>query len=128
PQGGRSHFGAILIGYFRDGELRYAGKVGSGYDQRQLRELHALFLRRRARACPFPGLSRQSHGGFGARMDGAKMRKVTWLKPELVAQIRFTEWTEDGLLRHPVFLGLRKDKPATAVTREAPALAARPSQ
>ncbi len=119
PRGGRSHFGAILAGYYQDGTLRYAGKVGTGYDRRSLAELHALFLRRRAKGCPFSDLPRPKRPRFGLGMTAAEMRTVTWLKPELVAQIRFAEWTEDGLLRQPVFLGLRRDKPAKAVVREA---------
>jgi bifunctional non-homologous end joining protein LigD len=54
-------------------------------------------------------------------MTAGAMREVTWVKPELVAQVRFTEWTDDGLLRHPVFLGLRHDKSAKDVVRESPA-------
>ncbi|HEX3730195.1 MAG TPA: non-homologous end-joining DNA ligase [Opitutaceae bacterium] len=125
PRGGRAHFGAILAGYFQDGDLRYAGKVGTGYDRRLLEELHELFLRRRAQKCPFADLPQARRPRFGAGMTETEMRKVTWLKPGLVAQIRFAEWTEDGLLRQPVFLGLRKDKPARAVVREAAALTPR---
>ena len=121
PQGGRLHFGAILVGYFHGGDLHYAGKVGTGYDRRRLEELHALFLRRQTSKCPFSDLPRLQRPRFGTGMTETEMRKVTWLKSDLVAQIRFAEWTEDGLLRQPVFLGLRKDKPARAVVREASA-------
>jgi len=125
PRGGRTHFGAILIGYFQEGVLRYAGKVGTGFDRRLLAELHALFLRRLAPKCPFADLPQARRLRFGAGMTAAEMRQVTWLKPGLVAQIRFAEWTEEGLLRQPVFVGLRKDKPARSVVREAAALAPR---
>jgi DNA ligase D-like protein (predicted ligase) len=107
PQRSREEFGALLLGYYRDGALIYAGKVGTGFDRATLRELGAE-MRRRARATrPF--------GGDDA-IPG--VRGVTWVEPELVAQIGFTEWTADGRLRHPRFLGLREDKGAREVVRE----------
>lgn len=118
PQGGRPHFGAILIGYYEKGKLLYAGKVGTGFDHATLADLHSRFLRRRREACPFANLPMERRPRFGRGMTAAEMRKVTWLRPELVAQIRFAEWTNDGVLRQPVFLGLRKDKAATDVRRE----------
>jgi bifunctional non-homologous end joining protein LigD len=118
PRGGRSHFGALLVGYHQDGDLRYAGKVGTGFDSKSLGELHTIFLRHRARACPFSDLPQTRRPRFGRGMTAAEMRGVTWLKPRLVGQIRFAEWTEEGLLRQPVFLGLRRDKPAASVVRE----------
>ncbi|HEY3757109.1 MAG TPA: non-homologous end-joining DNA ligase [Opitutaceae bacterium] len=120
PRGGRTHFGAILVGYFHRGELLYAGKVGTGYDQRTLQDLHARFVRRKARSCPFADLPRDRRPRYGLGMTAAEMQSVTWLKPQLIAQIRFAEWTEDGLLRQPVYLGLRADKSARSVVREVP--------
>ncbi len=119
PKRSRPNFGAILVGYFKDGELHYAGKVGSGYDHARLKSLHAEFMKRRVAACPFADLPRARKPRFGAGMTASEMRKVTWIKPQLVCQVRFTEWTDDGLLRHPVFLGLRRDKRAKDVVREA---------
>lgn len=122
PRGGRSHFGAVLVGYNREGKLIYAGKVGTGFDQKRLRELHALFVRRRRTRCPFANLPMEGRPRFGEPMNAAAMGRVTWIRPDLVCQVRFSEWTDDGLLRQPVFLGLRSDKPASEVVREAPAV------
>lgn len=106
PQGSRTDFGALLLGYFREGELQYAGKVGTGFDQETLdsmgRQLRAL---------------RRDTPAF-AHPSAIKERGVTWVTPELVAQIGFTEWTSAGRLRHPRFLGLREDKAAGEVVRE----------
>jgi DNA ligase D-like protein (predicted ligase) len=105
PHGTRIEFGALLVGYFDgNGALRYAGKVGTGFDRPLLRALGER-LRGLARdGSPFA--------------DAVRERGVTWVEPELVAQIGFSEWTRDGRLRHPRFLGLRDDKPAAQVVRE----------
>jgi bifunctional non-homologous end joining protein LigD len=106
PRGSRSDFGALLVGHFRDGELHYAGKVGTGFDQETLGALGAQ-LRSLARdSAPF------------ADPSAIRERGVTWVTPTLVAQVGFTEWTTAGRLRHPRFLGLREDKTATDVVRE----------
>ena len=107
PHGSRIEFGALLLGYYADGELRYAGKVGTGFDQPMLRELG-----RRLRAL------RQPDPPFGNPAE-VRERGVTWVRPELVAQLGFSEWTRDGRLRHPRFLGLRDDKSPREVVREA---------
>jgi bifunctional non-homologous end joining protein LigD len=118
PKNSREHFGAILVGMFKAGELHYAGKVGTGFNRKLLETLHALFLKHRSTTCPFSNLPLDHRSRFGQGMTPAVMRTGTWLKPRLVAQVKFAEWTQEGLLRQPVFLGLRKDKPATAVRRE----------
>lgn len=119
PKNSRQYFGAILVGYYRAGKLIYAGKVGTGFDHALLASLHAIFLKRVRKVCPFANLPMEKKPRFGEGMTSAAMRQVTWLKPELVAQVKFTEWTHEGLLRQPVFLGLREDKPAKQVRREA---------
>jgi bifunctional non-homologous end joining protein LigD len=119
PKNSRPYFGAILVGYYQSGKLIYAGKVGTGFDHALLRSLHATFLKRVRKACPFANLPMKKKPRFGEGMSSAAMRGVTWLKPELVAQVQFAEWTHDGLLRQPVFLGLREDKRAKQVRREA---------
>jgi bifunctional non-homologous end joining protein LigD len=101
PEGARTHFGAILIGAFDDGKLRYAGKVGTGFTAKTLAELSQRFVALRRPDSPF--------------VDAPRMRDATWLQPTLVAQIGFMEKTGDGKLRHPVFLGLRDDKAASEV-------------
>ena len=106
PRGSREEFGALLLGYYDGDRLRYAGKVGTGFDQQTLRELGGALRDRRRDRSPFaaPGEIRE--------------RAVSWVEPELVAQVAFTEWTGHGRLRHPRFLGLRDDKPAREVVRE----------
>jgi bifunctional non-homologous end joining protein LigD len=106
PAGTRVGFGALLVGYYEGGRLRYAGKVGTGYDVATLR---ALRLR-------LDELE-QDHPPF---VDPPRERGVHWVRPELVAEVGFSEWTADGRLRHPRFLGLRSDKPASEVVRERP--------
>jgi DNA ligase D-like protein (predicted ligase) len=107
PQGSRTDFGALLVGYWEDGRLIYAGKVGTGFDQETL---HELGERLRALERPDPPFA-----------DIHPIPRGThWVEPELVGQIAFTEWTRDGRLRHPRFLGLRTDKPAREVVRERP--------
>jgi bifunctional non-homologous end joining protein LigD len=105
PRGSRTHFGALLVGYHdADGALRYAGKVGTGFDHRTLAEVHRRMVALGRDASPFA--------------DRVRERTAHWVEPELVANIAFTEWTDDGKLRHPRFEGLRDDKPATSVVRE----------
>ena len=87
--------------------LRYAGKVGTGFDTHELRTLGERMARLARPDSPF---------GAGDPPG----RDTTWVKPELVAQVAFTEWTRDGRLRHPRYLGLRDDKPAREVVRERP--------
>jgi DNA ligase D-like protein (predicted ligase) len=106
PRGSRAEFGALLLGYYDGAALRYAGKVGTGFDRATLREIRVQLRRREVSESPFG--------------DAAQIRErgVTWVAPELVAQVAFTEWTASGRLRHPRFLGLRDDKPAAEVVRE----------
>jgi bifunctional non-homologous end joining protein LigD len=104
PKGSRIEFGALLLGYYDDGALRYAGKVGTGFDDDTLRDIGARLRGLRVAASPFS--------------ESIRERDVTWVKPELVAQVRFSEWTPYGRLRHPAFLGLRDDKAASKVVRE----------
>jgi bifunctional non-homologous end joining protein LigD len=106
PRGSRVEFGALLVGYYRDGGLQYAGKVGTGFDTPTLRSLGARMRKLRRDDPPF------------ADAGSIRERGVAWIEPELVGQVGFTEWTRDGRLRHPRFLGLRDDKPAREVVRE----------
>ncbi len=118
PGGSRPHFGALLVGVYEGKQLKFAGKVGTGFNTKLLRSLHAQFQKIAADTCPFVDLPDKRAGRYGAGVTAAEMKRCHWVKPVLVAQIKFTEWTRDDRLRHPVFLGLREDKPATEVVRE----------
>jgi DNA ligase D-like protein (predicted ligase) len=108
PKGSRTEFGALLVGYYDDsGTLRYAGKVGTGFDQHTLKELGGRLRELEQDESQFER--------FKPIPPGAH-----WVRPELVGQIGFAEWTRDGRLRHPRYLGLRDDKPARDVVRERP--------
>ncbi len=103
PTGSRQHFGALLLGVYFGKKLRYAGKVGTGFDENILASLHRKFQPLIRNKSPF---------------DSEVGERATFLSPQLVAQISFTEWTRDGKLRHPVYLGLRDDKAAREVIRQ----------
>ena len=105
PQGQRIGFGALLVGYYERGKLKYAGKVGTGYENHMLQSLGKQLTSIQAASNPF-------------ETDALPRGGIHWVKPKLVAQIGFTEWTKDGKLRHPRFLGLRDDKEPQEVTRE----------
>jgi DNA ligase D-like protein (predicted ligase) len=107
PRGSRTEFGALLVGYNQNGALRYAGKVGTGFDQPTLRELGARLRELEQDESPFEPFKPVPPG-------------TRWVRPELVGQVAFSEWTRDGRLRHPRYLGLRDDKPAREVVREVP--------
>jgi DNA ligase D-like protein (predicted ligase) len=104
PTGSREGLGALLIGYYEDGRLRYAGKVGTGFDRRTLLALRRKLDELHVTDSPFDG--------------PVPLRTAHWVRPDLVAQIAFTEWTRDGMLRHPRYQGLRDDKVPTDVVRE----------
>ena len=109
PQGGRVGLGALLVGYFEDDDFVFAGKVGTGFDTKLLLELRARLdaleiaeARRSRRAIGLPRL------------------RAHWVRPEIVVQVAFIEWTVHGKLRHPRLLGVRTDKTAREVVRETP--------
>jgi bifunctional non-homologous end joining protein LigD len=104
PKGSRTDLGALLLGYHERGRLRYAGKVGTGFTHATLRDLAGRLGPLHRDTSPFA--------------DAIRERGATWVEPRLVAQIGFSEWTRDGRLRHPRFLGLREDKAADEVVRE----------
>lgn len=107
PKGSRERFGALLVGYYTaDGRLRYAGKVGTGFDRQTLERLGDALAEREQDTSPFQA--------------GDPPREAHWARPELVAEVAFEEWTRDGKLRQPRYEGLRDDKLATEVIREMP--------
>ena len=105
PRGSREEFGALLVGYREDGRLRYAGKVGTGFDRGTLKDLGKRMRAIERESPPFVDVH-------------PIPRSARWVEPELVAQIGFTEWTRDGRLRHPRYLGLRDDKRPDEVVKE----------
>jgi bifunctional non-homologous end joining protein LigD len=112
PEGSRTGFGALLAGLYEGGRLAYAGKVGTGFTERTLHALHARLRTLAQSECP-----------FSPRPTG--VGRPHWVKPALVAQVSFGEWTADGRMRHPSFQGLREDKRPEEVVREMPAAAPR---
>ena len=117
PRGTRSHFGALIVGYYEKKKLKFAAKVGTGFDQKLLRSLHQKFQKLTRPDCPFVNLPEKA-GRFGRGLTAAEMKRCTWLDPKLVCEIRFAEWTRDDHLRQPAFLGLREDKQPEEVIRE----------
>jgi DNA ligase D-like protein (predicted ligase) len=107
PQGEREHFGALIVGFYKEGNLKHAGKVGTGYDEATLERVHEKMKPLEQQDNPFKG-------------EVPDYQDVTWLKPDLVGEFRFTEWTDKNRLRHPAFLGLRDDKKAKDVRKEVP--------
>ncbi len=83
-----------------------------------LRDLYKRFAKLKSKTCPFTDLPEKRQGRYGQGITPSIMKKCHWVKPELVCQIRFTEWTSDGRLRHPAYVGLREDKKAKDVIRE----------
>jgi len=120
PRGTRSHFGALLVGYYQGDELIFAAKVGTGFDQRLLTLLHQKFQKLIRSDCPFANLPEKTAAGRSQGLTAREMKLCTWLEPKLVCQVRFAEWTRDGHLRQPAFLGLREDKRPEEVVREKP--------
>jgi bifunctional non-homologous end joining protein LigD len=105
PAGSRVGLGALLVGYYDDQDrLRYAGKVGTGFDDKQLGDLYQALAKLTIASPPFA--------------DPVKVKGAHWARPEMVVAVAFSEWTTDGRLRHPRFEGVRPDMPATEVRRE----------
>lgn len=115
-EGSNKLFSSLLLGVFKDGKLDYAGKVGTGFSQKLQAEMMAQFKPLVTKTCPFvfePDVNKPSR----FRPDPPKA-KATWLKPQLVCEVSYTEITEDGVFRHPSFEGMREDKKASSVVLE----------
>ena len=106
PQGERKGFGALLLGYFQDGKLIYAGKVGTGYTDKMLEDLHSKMSKIEVDEPEFE------------KNKDLPAKNIHWLKPKMVGEVAFTEWTKTDKLRHPRYLGLRRDKKAGEVLKE----------
>ena len=120
PQGARKHFGALLVGYYQGKRLLFAGKVGTGFNAKLLAALHKKFKEEEREDCPFADLPSKQGGQWVQGITPAMMRRLHWINPVFVGQVKFAEWTRDAKLRQPVFLGLREDKKPTDVRRERP--------
>lgn len=107
PRGSRKGFGSLLLGAYDDGKLRYVGHVGTGFSAKRIAEIAAQLERLEQKSSPFTN-------------DVQANTPAHWVNPELVAEVRFTEWTRDRYLRHPAFLGMRDDKEANDVVLELP--------
>ena len=120
PEGSRQYFGSLIIGFYEKGSLLCAGKVGTGFNETLLKALSARFKPLATDTCPFKNLPEKRAGRYGAGITPSEMKRCHWLKPRLVCQVKYAEWTRDGKLRQPVFLGMREDKQAKDVVRENP--------
>jgi bifunctional non-homologous end joining protein LigD len=118
PQGARKHFGAILVGYYESRKLVFAGKVGTGFTVKSLSILYKKFQKETRSDCPFVDLPSKQNGQWVQDITPSMMRKMHWVNPVFVSEIKFAEWTRDKKLRAPVFLGLREDKKPSEVLRE----------
>jgi len=105
PQGRRKGFGALLVGFYCDDRFVYAGKVGTGYSDEELNKLHKKLQKLKRKTSPFEDYS-------------PDRQNVHWVSPKLVAEFKFTEWTDQNKLRHPAYAGLREDKNPKKVVKE----------
>jgi bifunctional non-homologous end joining protein LigD len=117
PKRSRKFFGSLLLSYYRGKRLIFAGHVGTGFSERTLKE---IFGRLKKLEIDHPLVEQIQEQSTRWRAPGWKPSECRWVRPELVAQVKFTEWTTDGILRHPSFLGLREDKSPRDVVREDP--------
>jgi bifunctional non-homologous end joining protein LigD len=112
------NFQSIVVGYYENKKLRFAGRVRAGFTAAQRAALFELLEPLKTDACPFTDLPSGRTGHWGEGVTAEDMKKLKWVKPKLVAEIAFTEWTRDGNLRHSAFVGMRTDKDARTVVRE----------
>jgi bifunctional non-homologous end joining protein LigD len=115
---GANGLDAVLVGYYKGKELRFAGKVRAGLIPHVRREVLGKLKSLQVQECPFANLPDTDVGRWGAGITADQMREMHWTRPQLVAQIRFVEWTAEKRLRHAAFLGLRLDKSAREVRQE----------
>jgi bifunctional non-homologous end joining protein LigD len=118
PEGSRKYFGALLVGFYEGEKLKFAGRVGTGFSEKLLRRLYSELNKIRIDKCPFYNLPAAGRNRWDQGLTAAEMKRCHWVRPAMVCQIKFTEWTRDDRLRQPVFLGIRDDKTAREVVRE----------
>ena len=117
-EGSRKYFGALLVGYYGQTGLLFAGSVGTDFSEKALAVLYDGLQKIKSTTCPFVNLPEERRRRWGQGITPALMKRCHWVEPVLVAQVKFTEWTLDDQLRKPVFLGLRTDKDPKDVVRE----------
>jgi bifunctional non-homologous end joining protein LigD len=117
PAGERKHLGALLVGVYEGRKLKFAGRVGTGFSEKLLKALSVELNKIAVKDCPFYNLPATGRG-LDPGLTIAEMKRCVWVKPIVVCEVKFTEWTRDDRLRHPVFIGLREDKSPTDVVRE----------
>jgi ATP-dependent DNA ligase len=110
---------ALVVGYYEGKQLRFAGKVRAGFTPHLRRDVLEALKPLQTAKCPFVDLPNSKASHWGGGVTAEQMAEMTWVKPKVVAQIRFVEFTNDGHLRHAALLGLRSDKRASEVRREA---------
>ena len=115
PKKSRQYFGALILGYYKGKRLIFAGRVGTGFNDKSLKE---IFRKLKALESETSFVEEVKEPSRRWRPKGWKASDARWVKPKLVAQVQFTEWTDEGILRHPSFLGLRDDKNPKDVVRE----------
>jgi ATP-dependent DNA ligase len=115
---GGATFDALVFGYYDGDKLIYAARTRNGFTPKLRAELVKRFKPLETKECPFTNLPEKKAGRWGAGLTAAKMEGCRWLKPLLVGQFEFVQWTEDAHLRHSRFVGLREDKKANDVRRE----------
>ena len=115
---GAHGFDAVLVGFYRGDQLYFCGSVRNGFMPASRRALHARLAPLRTEACPFVNLPEPKLGRWGQGLTATKMKNCLWLRPEVVAQFRFQEWTPGDRLRHPSFVGIREDKEPRSVVKE----------
>jgi bifunctional non-homologous end joining protein LigD len=118
PEGSRKYFGALLVGFYEGKKLKFAGRVGTGFSEKLLRTLFSELEKIRVERFPFSNLPAVGRSRWDQGLTAAEMKRCRWVKPAMVCQIKFTEWTRDDRLRQPVFLAIRDDKNPNEVVRE----------
>jgi bifunctional non-homologous end joining protein LigD len=115
PKRSRQYFGALILGYYRGSRLVFAGRVGTGFNDKALKE---IYQKLKPLESNVPTVDEVHEPSGRWRPRGWKISETRWVKPQLVAQVQFSEWTDDGILRHPSFQGLREDKNPVDVVKE----------
>jgi len=118
PMQAMLYFGALLVGFYEGKSFKFAGRVGTGFSEKLLRSLFDDLQKIRVESCPFYNLPAPGRNRWDQGLSAAEMKRCRWVKPAMVCQVKFTEWTRDDRLRQPMFLGIREDKSPTDVVRE----------